>query len=145
MIYIGNWWSCGERLLSGGGLDNNNSNNNNNNNNNNNSKNSLDNLCCSNGVHGWIYLNENGSIYNESLSRNHLPSKKLLLVDGRIAIGLLPELIIPRYENNAFYTNIVRKNIVSLLSTILTFSVIQIIIGLTFGFLLCDIKNVVTL
>ena len=91
-----------------------------------------------------IYLNDDGSIYNDSdsLSSNHLPSRKLLLVDGRIAIGLLPDLIIPRYEYSVFYTNIVRKNIVFLLSTILSFSVVQRIIGLTFGFLLCDIEHV---
>lgn len=51
---------------------------------------------CSNGVHGWLNIGENGRIL--SGRQNKVPKYQLLLVDGRIAVGKRKS----KYETNYY-------------------------------------------
>lgn len=76
---------------------------------------------CLNGVHGWIYLDEHGAIYDANCSTPVSPSTlqsstsvgeadpskppalQLVLVDGRISACMLPEYLLPRFDNKGLY------------------------------------------
>ncbi len=64
-------------------------------------------LDCGNGVHGWIYLNKEGKII-ENCNSDEIPKFQLLLVDGRIAYGLIPELLLPNIKRIKLYSEFIR-------------------------------------
>ena len=98
----------------------------------------------SNGVHGWLNLNDEGKMCSDNDSNfgcdANFPKLQVLAVDGRIAVGLLPELLIPHISSLEYYNKTIRPTVVKALTYILSFKAIQWLIGHTFGFLICDVN-----
>jgi choline dehydrogenase len=54
--------------------------------------------------------------------------------------GLLPDLLIPRFASATMYSLHIRPFLVNMLKFLLSLSVISWLIGLSFGFLLCEVQ-----
>eukprot|EP01039_Chlorochromonas_danica_P002105 gene2102-2299_t len=92
-----------------------------------------------NSVHGWIYLDEEGNVWNEQ-SPFTSPSCQLLFLDGFCAPGLA-EMFIPRLaRGSSAYQGYLRPLIVALLNWIGRFELVRWLCGFVFGALICSVQ-----
>ena len=68
------------------------------------------------------------------------PSAQLVFIDGRMAAGILPEMILPRFSRPYLYSAILRPLLVAALRFLLRLSVAKWLCGFVFGFLVCLTK-----
>jgi hypothetical protein len=90
-----------------------------------------------NGIHGWIFLDENGDYHNNDSKIP--PRTQLILVDGSILAGLA-EVIIPKWREQSIFWRILRSIVVGVLKLVLQISIVRWLLQGTFGVLVCLVQ-----
>lgn len=90
-------------------------------------------------VHGWVYLDADGSVW-DATSSNPLPSCQLLFLDGFCAPGLV-EMLLPRFARSSlFYSSFLRPALAVILNAVASISLVRWLCGFVFGALVCRVQ-----
>jgi choline dehydrogenase-like flavoprotein len=102
-----------------------------------------------NGVHGWIYLDSEGTPLNSTINakcdKEKEPTIQLVFVDGRCAAGILPNSLLPSYPIDSSTSTLCRMYVIVLrpilhyiLSIVCDLTFIKFILRyFVFGFVVC--------
>ena len=94
-----------------------------------------------NSVHGWIDLDANGNVFEDGSSPSPTsPSAQVVFIDGRMAAGLMAEMLLPRFTKPTMYAAYLRPLLFPVLRFIMRLSFFKWLSSLTFGFLVCLTK-----
>jgi choline dehydrogenase-like flavoprotein len=104
-------------------------------------KNGKGNTLPPNGVHGWINLDKDGNVIGKESSGGSDPVAQLLYVDGRISAALLPELMLPYYDDDSLYSKYLRPFLLNILLYLITLSIVQWFCSHCSGFLVCGTRR----
>lgn len=92
-----------------------------------------------NGIHGWVYLDDTGAVQS-SRPKDPISRLQLVFFSGPTTLGLLPEVLLPRYDRALLYMHYLRPPLVAFIRWVASLSILLWLSQFVFGVIVCVVR-----